>query len=190
MASARRTIGVSIVFIALLFIAHHLPAPIQELPETPTPAPERSIKPKPKPKPAQEATAARKSDLASTDAATKAHGASNSAGPATVFIYRPAGFPWGMYNGTVVTIDGAQTRTMADSRYSVRKLSAGRHVFEVKGGVITNQHIPIEVDLQSGQTYYFRVSIDAMGFPEGKIIFVQVPTAQGAEEIAKLKQGP
>ena len=95
-----------------------------------------------------------------------------------------------MYNTSTITIDGAQTRTMADPRFSVRKLNPGRHAFEVKGGVVTNQHIPIEIDLQSGQTYYLRMSIDAMGFPEGKIIFVQVPKTQGMEEIAKLKQGP
>jgi hypothetical protein len=79
---------------------------------------------------------------------------------------------------------------MADARYSVRKLNAGRHVFEAKGGVITNQRIPIEIDVKPGQNYYLRVSIDAMGFPEGKIIFTQVPKAEGAAELAKLKPGP
>lgn len=36
------------VIIALLITAHRLPAPIQEVPESPTPAPEQSAKPKPK----------------------------------------------------------------------------------------------------------------------------------------------
>jgi hypothetical protein len=95
-----------------------------------------------------------------------------------------------MYNGAAINIDGAKVRTMADSRYSVRKLNPGKHLFEATGGVITHQRIPIEIDLQSDQTYYLRMSIDAMGFPEGKIIFTRVPTAQGAEETAKLTQGP
>jgi hypothetical protein len=179
------TLALILALPLLLLTTHRLPAPIQEI-ETPTPAP--SAKAKSKPNPPREAK--RKSETDSTDVSAKSHAAPNSAGPATVFIYRPAGFPWGMYSGTVVTMDGAQTRTMADARYSVRKLSPGKHVFEVKGGVITSQRIPIEIDLQSGQTYYLRVSIDAMGFPEGKILFTQVPGPQGAQETAKLTQGP
>jgi len=171
-----------VLAIILLGAAHQLPAPIVEE-STPTPPPE-SVKPKRKP--AHESSSLAKSDSLST----AAKNSTQSRGPATVFIYRPAGFPWGMYNGTTVTIDGAQTRTMADPRYSIRKLNPGRHVFEVKGGVLTNQHLPIDLHLQSGKTYYLRVSIDAMGFPEGKIIFVQVPNTTGAEETAKLNQGP
>ena len=171
----------------LLITAHRLPAPIQEIPESPTPAPERPAKAKRKPnsKPAREATTAHKSDVAGT-----ANVPSNSNVQATVFIYRPAGFPWGMYNTTAITMDGVETRTMADARYSVRKLNPGRHTFEAKGGVITNQRVPVEIDLKPGQNYYLRVRIDAMGFPEGKIIFTQVPAAQGAQETAKLTQGP
>lgn len=119
----------------------------------------------------------------------KASESRNGGGPATVYLYRPAGFPWGMYNGAAINIDGAKVRSMADPRYSVRKLNPGKHIFEATGG-FTNQHVPIEIDLQNGQTYYLRMSIDAMGFPEGKIIFTRVPTAQGAEETAKLTQGP
>jgi Protein of unknown function (DUF2846) len=165
----------------LLITAHRLPAPIREI-ESATPAP--------KPKHSHQISSQRNHGSESAIVASNASEIKRPSGPATVFIYRPAGFPWGMYNTSTIIIDGAQTRTMADPRYSVRKLNPGRHAFEVKGGVITNQHVPIEIDLQSGQTYYLRVSIDAMGFPEGKIIFVQVPNAQGTEEIAKLKQGP
>ena len=181
----KRALAAFLTVALLLIAARRCPAPISEI-ETPTPAP--SAKPKSKTNVAREAK--RKSETDSTDISAKSHAAPNSTGPATVFIYRPAGFPWGMYNGTAVTIDGVQTRTMADSRYSMRKLSPGKHVFEVKGGVITSQRIPIEIDLQSGQTYYLRVSIDAMGFPEGKILFTQVPGPQGAQETAKLTQGP
>jgi hypothetical protein len=113
----------------------------------------------------------------------------NNNSTATVFVYRPAGFPWGMYNGIVITMDGVETRTMADARYSVRKVTPGRHVFEAKGG-LTNQRVPIDIDLKPRQNYYLRASIDAMGFPEGRVIFAQVPNAQGAEDLAKLKQGP
>jgi len=109
------------------------------------------------------------------------------AAPLRCFIYRPAGFPWGMYSGAAISIDGAKIRTMADPRYSVRKLGAGRHLFEATGG-FTNQHVPIEIDLQGDQKYYLRMSIDAMGFPEGKIILTRVSSAQGMEDISKLTQ--
>lgn len=95
-----------------------------------------------------------------------------------------------MYNGAAINIDGAKVRTMGDPRYSVRKLNPGKHVFEATGGVLTNQRVPIEIELQNDQTYYLRMTIDAGGFPEGKIIFTRVPSAQGAEETAKLKPGP
>lgn len=170
-----------LVLLMLLATLQRLPAPISEIPE-PTSTP--------RPKPAHHATAARKSDVAATDVSKKAHESRNSGGPATVFLYRAAGFPWGMYNGAAINIDGAKVRTMGDPRYSVRKLSPGKHVFEATGGVITSQHVPIDIDLHNDQTYYLRMSIDAGGFPEGKIIFTRVPSAQGAQEIAKLTQGP
>lgn len=172
----------SIFVIFLIITTHRLPAPIQEIPESVTPAPH--------PKHSHEVSPARSHTAESASIASKTNESRKSSGPATVYIYRPAGFHWLMYNNTEVMIDSTQTRTMADARYSIRKLSPGKHVFEVKGGVVTNQHVPIDLDLQSGQTYYLRVSIDAMGVPEGKILFVQVPNATGAEEIAKLKQGP
>lgn len=169
-----------LVLLTLLATSQRLPAPIVEIP-TPT------ATPKPK---SRHATTARKSDVASTDVSKKAHESRKSGGAATVFIYRPSGFPWGMYNGAAVNIDGAKVRTMGDPHYSVRKLSPGKHVFEATGGVITNQRVPITIDVESDQKYYLRMSIDAGGFPEGKIIFTQVPSAQGAEETAKLTQGP
>jgi hypothetical protein len=164
----------------LLTSAHRLPAPISEIPE-PTATP--------RPKPAHHATTPRKSDVASTDVSKNTHESKKSGGPATVFLYRPAGFPWGMYTTSVITIDGVEARTMADPRYSVRKLSPGKHVFEAKGG-LTHQRIPIEIELEGDQKYYLRMSIDAWGFPEGKIIFTPVPNLQGAEEIGKLTQAP
>jgi hypothetical protein len=170
-----------LVFVLMLVCAHRLPAPISEIP-TPTATP--------KPKPARQATTPRKSDVASTDVSKKAHESKNSGGPATVFLYRPAGFPWGMYTTSVIAIDGAEARTMADPRYSVRKLSPGKHVFEARGGVLTHQRVPVEIDLQNDQNYYLRMSIDALGFPEGKIIFTRVSNAKGVQETAKLTQGP
>ena len=175
---------VSLVVLAgiLLLFAPCLPAPIQEIPEpTPTPAP--------KAMPAHQATRTRKADVASMDLPKKERESKDGNGTATVFIYRPAGFPWGMLGGCVIMIDGAKARTMADPRYSVRKLSAGKHVFEATGG-FTHQRVPVEINLQGDQKYYLRMSIDAWGFPEGKIIFTRVPSARGVEEIAKLTQAP
>ncbi len=175
-----RIVRILVLAITLLLFAQQLPAPISEIP-TPTSTP--------RPKPAHQATIARKSDVASTDASKGARESKNGSGPATVFIYRPAGFPWGMLSGCVITIDGVKARTMADPRYSVRRLSPGKHVFEATGG-FTHQRVPVEIDLQGDQKYYLRMSIDALGFPEGKIIFTRVPTAQGMEEIAKLAPAP
>ena len=176
-----KAVRASILMTLLLITAHRLPAPIVEEEE-----PTRT----PKPKRLHQAATQRKIDNRSVEVARQGPESKNNSGPATVFIYRPAGFPWGMYNGTSITMDGVETRTMADARYSVRKLNPGRHIFEAKGGVITNQRVPVEIDLKPGQNYYLRVSIDAMGFPEGKIIFTNVPTTEGAADIAKLKPGP
>jgi Protein of unknown function (DUF2846) len=168
----------------LLATVQRLPAPIVEAP-SPTPGASST----PKPKPAHQATTERKSDVASTDVLKKARESKNGGGTATVFIYRPAGFGWGIFTHSVITIDGAEAFTMADPRYSVRKLSPGKHVFEATGG-FTHQRIPIKIDLQGDQKYYLRMSLDIWGFPEAKIIFTRVPSAQGVEEIAKLTQAP
>lgn len=168
-------------FFLLLISAHRLPAPISEIP-APTATPRQRN--------AHQATIARKSDFASMDVIKKAHEPRNGGGTATVFIYRPAGFGWGIYNGAVVTIDGAKACTMADPRYAVKTLSPGKHVFEATGGVVTHQHIPIVIDVQSAQKYYLRMTIDAWGFPEGKIKFTCAPSAQAVQELAKLTQAP
>jgi len=47
----KRSLVLSLTLALLLMTAHRLPAPIQEIPESPTPAPEQSAKPKPKPLP-------------------------------------------------------------------------------------------------------------------------------------------
>jgi hypothetical protein len=161
---------IALVGSLLIASATYLPAPILEMA---TPAPK---------------SRASHSAAQAATATKPATGARHE--PASVFIYRPAGFPWGMYNTSTIIIDGVKVRTMADPRYLVRHLSPGHHLFEAKGGVITNQRVPIEIDLQSDQKYYLRMSIDAMGFPEGKILFTQVSNAQGAEEVAKLTQTP
>ena len=172
----------ALFFAVLVLVAttHRLPAPISEE-STPTPAP--------KAMPAHQATRARKPDVASMDVPKNARESKDGSGTATVFIYRPAGFPWGMLSGCVITIDGVKARTMADPRYSVRKLTPGKHVFEATGG-FTHQRVPVEINLQGDQKYYLRMSIDALGFPEGKIIFTRVPNAQGVEELAKLTAAP
>src|SRR6476646_2894586 len=46
-----RTVRGALITSLLLASAHRLPAPIQEVPESPTPRPEQSVRPKPKPKP-------------------------------------------------------------------------------------------------------------------------------------------
>ena len=53
----RRSIFLILCPLALLLTAHRLPAPIQEVPESPTPAPEQSATPKPKPVAKSTATA-------------------------------------------------------------------------------------------------------------------------------------
>jgi len=62
----KRSLGLLLVLTLLLVTAHRLPAPIQEVPESPTPVPEQSAKPKPKrtikPKVSSEDSEARQSD--------------------------------------------------------------------------------------------------------------------------------
>jgi hypothetical protein len=48
MSILRRTFCFSLVAATLLITAHRLPAPISEIPESPTPAPKQSARPKPK----------------------------------------------------------------------------------------------------------------------------------------------
>ena len=177
--------------VILLASAPWLPAPILETQEAAKPKQKRTIKPKVTNENSETPTKHTSTHLANTTEVSKQpHKSKNNGGVATVFIYRPAGFSWGMYNGSVITIDGVKACTMADPRYSVRKLSPGKHVFEATGGVFTHQHISIPIDLQSDQNYYLRMTIDAMGFPEGKIIFTRAPNAQAVQELAKITQAP
>ena len=168
----------ALLFVALLMLAlaPRLPAPISEE-TTPTVTP--------RPMPAHLAATARKSEVAPTDVSMKARESRNGGGTATVFIYRSAGL-WGKVQ---MNIDGTQGPTIQPRRYSVRTLGTGKHAFEATGG-FTHQRVPIEIDLQGDQKYYLRMSLQTWSFPEAKIIFTRVPSAQGVEEIAKLTQAP
>jgi len=44
----KRSLAFSLTVALIVMVAHRLPAPIQEVPESPTPAPQQSTKPKPK----------------------------------------------------------------------------------------------------------------------------------------------
>ena len=157
-----------------------MPAPIiEEATPAPTVAhkarPEAGASTKPKPK---------------SDGTDKTRASKNARSSARVFVYRPAAAgSWIILTNATISVDSADSFNVANPRYMMKTLSPGKHVFEITGGVFTHQRIPIEIDLQSGQDYYLRATLNAWGFPEGKLIFTRVPNAEGAQEVAKLKQG-
>jgi Protein of unknown function (DUF2846) len=166
--------------LVLVLSAYRLPAPVIE---EATPAPNVARKARP------EATASTKPKPKGDDT-DKTRESKNARGSARVFVYRPAAAgSWIILTNATISIDNADSFNVANPRYTMKTLSPGKHIFEITGGVVTHQRIPIEIDLRSGQDYYLRATLNMWGFPEGKLIFTRIPNAEGAKEVAKLKQG-
>jgi hypothetical protein len=160
----------------LVLSAHRSLAPVIEE-ATPTPTVAHKAWPEPAPKQKNENI-------------DKARESQNVHGTARVFIYRPASAgSWLILTHAAISVDGAESFNVANPRYMMKTLAPGKHVFEITGGFVTHQRIPIEIDLQSGQDYYLRATLNAWGFPEGKLIFTRVPNAEGVQEVAQIKQG-
>ncbi len=98
----------------------------------------------------------------------------------TVYIYRPKKM-MGMALEPSVYADGVELARMDNGRFFMLKLQPGKHVIQM-----TSDKKGYEFDMISGQTYYFRVGIEAgMWKGEGKILLED--EVKGAAEVKKLK---
>jgi hypothetical protein len=103
-----------LVIFLLALSAHRLPAPIQEVPESPTPAPEQSAKPKPKrtikPKAASESSES--STKRQTTSSPQTHSTHNSTPFAGTWVAK-TGFPAGVTLIVSPTQDSAVVKGLA-----------------------------------------------------------------------------
>jgi hypothetical protein len=130
----RRTLCFSLAAVVLCLTAHRLPAPIQEIAESPTPAPSVASlpmskeKPRIKPKPKSDA-----SPSATTAVRQQANAKRSRFAGAWVGIMPT--FPWGSIPQTI-TIDSAET-TMTRARDWSSTQPGGTVKAEVKGDTLT-----------------------------------------------------
>lgn len=100
--------------------------------------------------------------------------------PATVYIYRPKKILGGALEPSVYC-DGVELARMDNGRYFVLKLTAGKHIIH-----LTNEKKGYELNMAAGQTYYFRIGIEAgMWKGQGKILLED--NDKGAAEVKKIK---
>lgn len=105
---------------------------------------------------------------------------SMSVEPATVYIYRPKKMLGGALEPSVYC-DGVELARMDNGRYFVLKLAAGKHIIHM-----TNEKKGYELNMAAGQTYYFRIGIEAgMWKGQGKILLED--NDKGAAEVKKIK---
>jgi hypothetical protein len=98
----------------------------------------------------------------------------------TVYIFRQKKLVGAALEPSVFC-DGVELARMDNGRYLVLKLAPGKHIIH-----LTNDKKGYEIDMGAGQTYYFRVGIEAgMWKGNGKIILES--NEKGAEEIKKIK---
>jgi Protein of unknown function (DUF2846) len=131
------------------------------------------------PAPAQSADKA----AAKPDAATPADTPAQSAqGMSTCYLYRPR-----LYRGSAVRIgifiDGAMAANLVNGRWVSLQVPAGHHVVKPK-----DDQSGIEIDMEPGQSYYFRSGWGEQGFFHGahKQLMLMMKE-QGAYEIKQLK---
>ncbi|MGB7200776.1 MAG: DUF2846 domain-containing protein [Pyrinomonadaceae bacterium] len=100
--------------------------------------------------------------------------------PATVYIYRPKKMLGGALEPSVYC-DGVELARMDNGRYFVLKLAPGKHIIHM-----TNEKKGYELNMAAGQTYYFRIGIEAgMWKGQGKILLED--NDKGAAEVKKIK---
>jgi hypothetical protein len=99
-----RVIRLSVTAVLLLIAAHRLPAPIQEIPESPTPAPEQSAKPKVK----RANKSKPKSEASESTSSVKVHPSSKQSRFAGTWTGTMQTFPAGNQT-TILTIDPSET---------------------------------------------------------------------------------
>lgn len=100
--------------------------------------------------------------------------------PVTVYIYRPKKIVGSGLDPSVFC-DGVELGRMDNGRFIVLKLKAGKHLIHM-----TDKQKGYELNMAGGQTYYFRVGIEAGTWKgQGKITLDE--NERGAAEVKKLK---
>lgn len=98
----------------------------------------------------------------------------------TVYIYRPSKMV-GRALEPSVFCDGVELGRMDNGRYFVLNLAPGKHIIH-----LTDDKKGYEIDMGAGQTYYFRMGIEAgMWKGNGKILLES--NEKGAAEVKKIK---
>jgi len=106
--------------------------------------------------------------------------ASEDATEATVYVYRPKKMVGGALEPSVF-VDDIELGRMDNGRYFAFKMKPGKHIVRM-----TDQKKAYAIDMGPGQTYYFRVGIEAgMWKGHGKLTLDDAERA--IQEIKKLK---
>ena len=100
--------------------------------------------------------------------------------PATVYIYRPKKLIAKALEPSVF-VDGTELARMDNGRYFALKLPAGKHLVH-----LTDRKKGYAIDMGPGQTYFFRVGIEA-GMWKGKGKITLDDPERGVAEIKKIK---
>jgi hypothetical protein len=100
--------------------------------------------------------------------------------PATVYIYRPSKL-FGKALEPSVFCDGVELARMDNGRYLTLRLKPGRHTIHM-----TDEKKGFDIDVRSGEEYYFRVGIES-GFWKGQGKIMLQDKEKGAAEVKKLK---
>lgn len=100
--------------------------------------------------------------------------------PATIYIYRPNKM-FGRALEPSVFCDGVELARMDNGRYLTLKLKPGRHTIHM-----TNEKKGFDIDVRSGEEYYFRVGIES-GFWKGQGKIMLQDKEKGVAEIKKIK---
>ena len=113
-------------------------------------------------------------------AITPENPAATNSEDATVFIYRPKKLV-GKGLEPSVFVDEVELARMDNGRYFALKLKPGKHIVHM-----TDEKIGYAIDMGPGQSYYFRVGLEA-GMWKGKGKIVVDEPQRAAKEIKKLK---
>ena len=114
--------------------------------------------------------------IASTSEST----ASNSTDPVTVYIYRPKKLIAKGLEPSVF-VDGTELARMDNGRFFALRLPPGKHIVH-----LTDQKKGYAIDMGPGQTYFFRIGIEA-GFWKGQGKITLDDPEKALAEIKKIK---
>lgn len=100
--------------------------------------------------------------------------------PATIYLYRPNKM-FGKALEPSVFCDGVELARMDNGRYLTLKLKPGRHTIHM-----TDEKKGFDIDVRSGEEYYFRIGIES-GFWKGKGKITLQEKEKGVAELKKIK---